>query len=227
MDKIPKTVLARAFSFCRQIFILLQLFCFSVSFLFCRSPFVLLWLFLFCRINFCFAVAFLFCHSFFVLLWLFYFAAAFLFCRDFFILPWLFLICRGFSILPILFCFAVAILFCREFFILPWIFCVVVVFALPWLFVLPWLFCFVVAILFCRDTCGPPQFCDLAKFCKLTTLATHSTQCFGVNDHNKKGSGLPRQKFLEISLHGFYTFISKIPQEKCMGYVFAFLLKNF
>ena len=207
MDKIPKTVLARAFSFCRQIFILLQLFCFAVSFLFCRSLFVLPWLFYF-------ATAFLFYCGFFILPRLFCFAVTFLFCR-------------GFSILPILFCFAVAILFCREFFILPWIFCVVVVFALPWLFVLPWLFCFVVAILFCRDTCGPPQFCDLAKFCKLTTLATHSTQCFGVNDHNKKGSGLPRQKFLEISLHGFYTFISKIPQEKCMGYVFAFLLKNF
>ena len=107
MHKTPKTVLARAFLFCCQIFhftIHRGFFCFV-------TIFVLPWLFHF-------ASAFLFCHDLFVffsscrrifvLLQVLYFTVPFLFSRGFFILPW-FLLYRG-------------ILYYRGFFVLLWLF---------------------------------------------------------------------------------------------------------
>ena len=113
LDKTPKTVLARAFLFCCQIFILLQLFCFAAAFFFRRGFFNLPWLF-------CFAAAFLFCRGFFNLLWLFCFAAAFSFCRGFSSFAVAFLVGCDIFILPWHFCFAVAFLFCCSFLVLPW-----------------------------------------------------------------------------------------------------------
>ena len=79
MDKIPKTVLVRAFLFSRSFFVL-------PAFLFCHDFFILPWLFYF-------AMTFLFCRGYFILPSLlcchgfcfsvaFCFAVAFLFCRD-------------------------------------------------------------------------------------------------------------------------------------------------